>query len=445
MITRAIPRAALGSLGQQLIAMSGQFEQRRLASATHQLELLDAFVGPEQVAHRDEARRLWRELGTTRRGVEQARERAGELESRRHELEALVDVVEGLDVGSEDRLRSERTTLLRVADLTAAVAEATELLSPEAGEAPGAADLTVRAADALGKVQDVDAGLDRTRCELQAAAVVLREATSAIRSYLTSLEADPARLEHVEHELQRIADARRRYGCADVAELIDEAEAAQALLDASGATSPLVAMEKELAELERRAAEASRELRACRVEKAAAFGDAVRSELERLGLGPGDLVGPLGARPPGPTGSDRVDFMLQANAGLDHAPVASTASGGELSRIALALRVVAHAQAGESTIVFDEIDAGIGGTTAHAVAESLGRLAERAQVIAITHLPQVASAANQHLRVEKVGGDPAHTTIEVLRGDERRRELERMLGGMEFVSSVAAEGARRDS
>ena len=116
-------------------------------------------------------------------------------------------------------------------------------------------------------------------------------------------------------------------------------------------------------------------------------------------------------------------------------PVAETASGGELSRVALALAVVA----GGETLVFDEIDAGIGGVTAHRVAETLARLAERAQVITITHLPQIASVAERHFRVEKVPGDPTHTRIEELSADERRAELERMLGGEEFLAAIASE------
>jgi DNA repair protein RecN (Recombination protein N) len=123
---------------------------------------------------------------------------------------------------------------------------------------------------------------------------------------------------------------------------------------------------------------------------------------------------------------------VRPNAGLPFAPVAETASGGELSRIALAIAAVG----GGETMVFDEIDAGIGGTTAHAVADTLRRLAERVQVVTITHLPQIASVADRHFRVEKVPGDPAHTRIEPLDRDERRDELERMLGGSEFLAAL---------
>jgi DNA repair protein RecN (Recombination protein N) len=135
---------------------------------------------------------------------------------------------------------------------------------------------------------------------------------------------------------------------------------------------------------------------------------------------------------PGPAGSDRVVFLVRANAGLPFAPVAETASGGELSRIALAIAAVG----GGPTMLFDEIDAGIGGETANAVGRTLRRLAGRAQVVTITHLPQIASLADRHFSVEKVPGDPTHTRIEALGEGERRAELERMLGGADFLASV---------
>ena len=163
---------------------------------------------------------------------------------------------------------------------------------------------------------------------------------------------------------------------------------------------------------------------------------AVAEELHGLGMGDGEFRVELVEREPGPTGRDGVSFLVRPNPGLPFAPAAETASGGELSRIALALRAVAHASAGEPTIVFDEIDAGIGGRTAHAVADALARLAGSAQLLTITHLPQIASAAEAHFRVEKVPGDPTHTQIERLSDSERREELERMLGGAEFLSTV---------
>jgi DNA repair protein RecN (Recombination protein N) len=149
-------------------------------------------------------------------------------------------------------------------------------------------------------------------------------------------------------------------------------------------------------------------------------------------MGDGDFRVELAGRDPAANGADDVAFSIRPNAGMPFGPVAETASGGELSRVALAIAAVA----GGETMVFDEIDAGIGGRTANAVGESLRTLAGRAQVITITHLPQIASLAHRHFRVEKVPGDPTHTTIEPLDDVERRDELERMLGGREFLEQA---------
>src|SRR5204863_3693040 len=164
---------------------------------------------------------------------------------------------------------------------------------------------------------------------------------------------------------------------------------------------------------------------------------AVAGELEGIGMGEGEFRVDLSAQATGPrvTGADTVAFQIRSNAGLPFAPVAETASGGELSRIALAIAAVG----GGATIMFDEIDAGIGGQTAHAVGATLERLASRAQVLTITHLPQIASRADRHFRVEKVPGDPTHTRIEALDHEARRDELERMVGGKELLALLADE------
>jgi DNA repair protein RecN (Recombination protein N) len=161
----------------------------------------------------------------------------------------------------------------------------------------------------------------------------------------------------------------------------------------------------------------------------------VAAELEGIGVGEGEFRVELAERDAGATGGDTVAFLIRPNPGLPFAPVAETASGGELSRIALAIAAVG----GGETIVFDEIDAGIGGQTAHAVGETLERLAGRAQVLTITHLPQIASRAHRHFQVEKVPGDPTHTRIEALDEADRRDELQRMLGGQAFLTAVQSE------
>jgi DNA repair protein RecN (Recombination protein N) len=434
---RAVPREDLAALVERLIAMSGQFEQRRLARAAFQLEVLDAFVGEEQLRRRDEHARAWRELVVARRRREELAQAEAGRAGRLAELRELVDRTAGFEADTEERLRAQRERLRHVTELADAAADAAESLAPEHAEA-GAGELVAAAAGNLMPVAGLAPELAQAYAELGEAEMRIREVASSLRGFLASLQAEPGRLEEVEGELERIADARRRFQTSSYEELLARVDEARGELDAFEAgIDPLEAADAALAAAEARSGELADALSAARVAGAPAFAAAVAEELQGLGMGDGEFRAEIGARQQGPSGRDSVSFLIRPNPGLPFAPVAETASGGELSRIALALRAVAHAGAGEPTIVFDEIDAGIGGRTAHAVAEALGRLGERAQIVTITHLPQIASAAETHFRVEKVPGDPTHTRIERLSDSERREEVERMLGGAEFLEKVA--------
>jgi DNA repair protein RecN (Recombination protein N) len=435
---RSAPRDDVATLVDRLVAMSGQFEQRRLARPSHQLDLLDAFAGDEQLARRRETALAWRELRAARRRCEQLAREEGDRASRIAELEALVEAARELEPGTEDDLLLERARLRNASGLAEAAASAAEALAPESSEGDGAADLAARAARALEPAAALDAELEPIAGEVAAAAEQLRGCASSLRGYLESLDADPRRLGVVEERLGHVADAKRRFGLTSVADLIERAGAAREELEALAAGADLLAAAQiALARAEEHYGVLARMLREVRAASAAPFGAVAREELAALGLGEGGLRIELSERAEGETGADETIFLISPNPGVPWATVAQTASGGELSRIALALRAAAHAQGGEPTIVFDEIDAGIGGRTAHAVAEALRRLAETTQVITITHLPQIASVADRHFRVEKVPGDPTHTRIELLSEDERRNELERMLGGAEFISTIA--------
>jgi DNA repair protein RecN (Recombination protein N) len=434
---RAVAREDLALAVERLVAMSGQFEQRRLARPSFQLEVLDAYVGEEQLRRRAELTRAWRELVTARRRRAELEQAASGRAEQLEELRELVARTEGLEPGSEERLRAERERLRHVTELALAAAAAAESLAPELADAEGALALVGKASRDVDGVLAHAPELASLAEELRDGEIRLGEAASGLRTFLASLEAEPGRLEEVEAELDRIAEARRRFGAATCEELVTRAQAAQAeieTLDRGG--DPVEAAERELAAATRRVDELAMALASARSEAAQPFSEAVAAELKDLGMGDGEFRAELSPRETGASGSDDVSFLIRPNPGLPFAPVADTASGGELSRIALALRAVAHAGAGEPTVVFDEIDAGIGGGTAHAVADALGRLAARAQVVTITHLPQIASAAETHFRVEKVPGDPTHTRIERLSELERREEVERMLGGAEFLQTV---------
>jgi DNA repair protein RecN (Recombination protein N) len=278
--------------------------------------------------------------------------------------------------------------------------------------------------------------LQRAGDELRDIELRLRETATELRSFLASVEAEPDRLEQIESELDRIAEAKRRFRCSSYDELLRRSAEAQAELGAlDGGFDPVAAARDAVAQAERRYAKLSDALAKARRSAAAAFADDVATELAGVGLGEGEFRVELGEREPGPAGTDTASFLVRPNEGLPLTPAADTASGGELSRIALAIAAVA----GGATLIFDEIDAGIGGRTAHAVGESLERLAGRAQVLTITHLPQIASRAERHFQVEKVAGDPTHTRIERLDEPERRDEIQRMLGGQEFLSAVQSD------
>ena len=427
---RAVAREDVAGAVERLVAMSGQFEQRRLGRPAFQLDLLDAFCGADQLERRRDAATAWRALREARRLHEALTRDAGAAASRLAELEALVEGVEGLGSGDLDELRARRERLLHLAELGSAAAEAAAAIAPEDGE--GAAELAARAERALAPLERLAPELAAAGQELREVVVRLREVGSDLHGFFSSLEADPGELDEVEGRLSRIADLERRFRC-PYDELLERADAARRELDeAAAGHDPVEAAARAVAEAAARAGALAEELRAVRRSRARAFAKAVAAELQGLGLGDGEFLCELEEAEPGATGADRAVFLVRPNAGLPFAPVAETASGGELSRIALALAAVA----GGETLVFDEIDAGVGGVTAHAVAATLQRLAERAQVLTITHLPQIASVADRHFRVEKVPGDPTHTRIERLDDLLRREELERMLGGQEFLSSV---------
>jgi DNA repair protein RecN (Recombination protein N) len=432
---RAIAREDVAAAAERLIAMSGQFEQRRLSRPSYQLDLLDAFVGEEQGRRRSEARRAWRELLAARRHYAELTRDAGAVQARLEELRALVEATDELDPGSEERLRSERERISHVAELARGAQEALEALAPEEGD--GAAGLVAAAESALAQLERLAPELKACAEELRSAELELRETASSLSGFLASLEVEPDRLEQLEAELDRIAQAKRRFRCLDFAELMENAAAARTeLAQLDEGIDPLAAAEAEMNALEERVQALAEEMRAARRTAAEPFAGAVASELAQIGLGEGEFRVELNEREIGPSGADETVFLIRPNHGLPFAPVAETASGGELSRIALALAAVA----GGETLVFDEIDAGIGGRTANTVADTLERLGSRAQVITITHLPQIASRAARHFSVEKIPGDPTHTRIEALGPSERSAEIERMLGGEEFLAALAPKG-----
>ena len=426
---RSCARDDLEQLGELLIEISSQHEARRLARPATQLDLLDAAAANGGL--RSAMAVAWLALREARARLDQARAEASDAERRRGELEELVARVgeAAIEPGERALLDQERERLRHLDELTGAVAGAATLINPEDGE--GALTLAARAAELVAGAERYEPALVPVSAELRDAALRLQEAAVELRAQLDGLDADPGRLEQVEARLQLFADLERRFG-GPIDQRVDrsrDAQAAQELIDGGG--QRLAALEHDLAEAHEQATRCAQALRTARTDAAAPFARAVEAELADLGMEAATLEVAIEDAELGVRGSDRITLLLAANAGLPAGPIASVASGGELSRIALAVRVVARSGGGPGTLLLDEVDAGVGGRTALAVAEKLKRLSASAQLLCITHLAQIASAADAHFQVEKSPGEPTITAVRRLADAEVVDEIARMLGGEE--------------
>jgi DNA repair protein RecN (Recombination protein N) len=434
---RSATAADLRELGGRLLAFYGQHEHRRLTVASAQLEVLDAFCGPGHLALRGRYADCHRRAGSLRREVDSLRSAAGALERDRDLLDFEIAEIDelGPSAGDEERLGAERGRLRQLDGLRAAAGGAAEALAPEAGEA-GAASALADAERLAGGAAGADPELDALAARLRSVRIEAEELGADLRRYLDGLEADPGRLEEVEARLDAYERLKRKHGgtVQAVVAHADECRARRARLVSAGVDGERA--ERELAAAESEERELAAELAAARRTAAPKLAKAVLAELDELAMEGASFevrVEPRAAAGGsdaelGAAGDDRVEFVVAPNPGVAAGPVRDIASGGELSRLMLALLTVANS-AGGSTLVFDEVDAGIGGQTARAVGERLRRLAGDRQVVCITHLPQIASLADAHFRIEKdTGADVARTAVTALEGPEVVEELCRMLG-----------------
>jgi DNA repair protein RecN (Recombination protein N) len=442
---RSAPLADLRDLGGRLIAFYGQHEHRRLTVGSVQLDVLDAFCGADHLAARAAFAASHARALDARRRVVELRGQAG---ARDRDLDLLVfelSEIEELDPSEqeEERLLAERERLRHLEALRAAAGGAAEAVEPEAAEAIGAAAALAEAERLLDGVAGVDAALDALAERVRALRIELDDAGGELRRYAESLEAEPGRLEEVEARLDAYDRLQRKHG-GSVAAVLAHAERCRAERDRlERADVDLEAAEAELAAASAEEADLAGALSAARAEAAPRLAELVIEELAELAMDGARFEVELQPRDAlGPAGAERVELLIAPNPGVPAAPLRESASGGELSRAMLALMGVLAdrgAAGGQPTLVFDEVDAGVGGQTARAVGERLRRLAAGRQVVCITHLPQIASLADAHFRISKhAEGDLARTTVEPLGGDAIVEELCRMLG-----ADGADAGARR--
>jgi DNA repair protein RecN (Recombination protein N) len=432
---RAATVADLREVGGELLAFYGQHEHRRLTLAAAQLEILDGFCGPEQAARRTAAAEAHAQL----RALTRRAEELGALDgARERELDLLafeLREIEEVDPGEAEQaeLERERERLRHLEGLRGAALAGAEALAPESGEM-GAGALAAAASAQLDALEGVDPALDALAERARALALEADDLATELRRYEEGIEGEGGRdrLEAVEERLAAFARLERKHG-GSLAAVLAHAEACRARqAELSGAEAALEQVGAELAAARERLDARSAELRAARIAAAPGLAAAVRERLAELAMAGASFEVSLAERDePGPTGADAVELLIAANPGVPPGPLREIASGGELSRVMLALLGVAHGGGDERgrLLVFDEVDAGIGGHTANAVGAQLRALAAERQVLCITHLPQVAAHADRHFRIAKDGsGETATTTVADLSGDAVVGELVRMLG-----------------
>ncbi len=446
---RSVQVSLLQVLADDLVAVHGQADQQQLLKPGRQRDALDRFGGPEL------ARVLadYRQMFTRHRAVREElqaltsaeRERAAEAETLRLGL-AEIEAVSPL-VGEDAALLAEDERLSNADALHAAAAAAHEALTgdPAAAAVDGTDALTLlgMAGRALEPVRPHDPVLAGLAERLSEAAYQVSDVAAELASYTESLDSDPVRLAAVQERRAALGRLVRAYGgvSGDVAGVLDWAkQASSRLTDLEGADDKITALAAEEASLASAVTSLASELTALRAAAARRFASEVTAELVDLAMPHASLTAVVTElESPGPFGADDVEIRLAAHPGAPPLPLHKGASGGELSRVMLAIEVVFAGADPVPTFVFDEVDAGVGGKAAVEVGRRLARLARSAQVIAVTHLPQVAAFADNHLVVEK-SDDGLVTSSGVMRLDQagRVRELSRMLAGLEDSESAQA-------
>ncbi|HVF02848.1 MAG TPA: DNA repair protein RecN [Rubrobacteraceae bacterium] len=430
-----VPVKALAALGERLVSYHGQREQVRLVEPAEQLGILDDFLDEESLRAKGALEERWSDVEGERRKLAELRSsseaRVREVEFLRYQVAELEEA--GYSVAEYEDLARERDRLRNVTDLLATAAAAGTALSGEEGSA---AEGVARAETELDRAAGYDEGLGELLKRLRGLSAELQDVAYELRSYLDELEADPNRLEVVEDRIQALRALERKYG-PDVEAYMAEAQAR---------LSRLENFEEETAGLEGRIRQGQTELEmlgetlsAGRERAAEELSGKVQENLGDLNLGRTTFRAELIEGILGPNGKERVEFVIRSNPGEPELPVRRFASGGELSRIMLAIRLAQGRVEPGATYVFDEVDAGIGGETATAVGAKLRELGGRNQVLTITHLPQIASEASSHVVVAKAATDDGRTLTSIHRveGEERRRELARMLSGRVDEASLA--------
>lgn len=443
--------SALAEIGKVLVDIHGQHDHQSLFHPSSHLDLLDALGGEAILGLREQVSRLVEE----RDGLLQEIERLREGERERARLEDLLTyqiqeiAAAQLSPGEDAELEAERARLAHVERIVDGVRQSYGEVYEGGPGARSAVDLAGSALERLQGLVEYDPQLAPLVEALEQAVVSMQEVAHDLRRYLGQLAADPERLSQVESRLEEINRLKRKYG-ATVEEILAFAQDAQAELDAlTSSEERLLELERRLASVEKELSQAAQSLSKARRKAAAGIEASVSERLRALAMPHARFEvafsvqeDPQGVEIDGRRlfvgrrGVDRVEFLFSANPGEEPRPLAKIASGGEMSRVALAIKATLAAVDPAATLIFDEVDAGIGGETAERVADALVELARTHQVLVVTHLAQIAARADRHLAVSKdAEGDRTTVSVRQLEGEERVWEIARMLDGRSTPTS----------
>jgi DNA repair protein RecN (Recombination protein N) len=439
----AAPASLLSAITDELVAVHGQSDQFRLLRSAEQLSALDAFgadvISPVLAKYRSTYAQLRDAEDRLSDLTMHQQERARELDELRHGLTQIGAVQP--HVGEDAELAAEEGRLAHAEALVRAAQTAREAIT---GDATAARDAVATAVASLQEAAGHDVTLDALADRVRGVAVELDDLATELSAYATNIDLDPSRLAGVQERIAALTAIKRKYGPGldDVLLWAEKADARVADLDLD--PEAIGRLERERDRLHGEALALADHVHRARTDSAARLEQLVGTELSQLSMPSARFSVPVRSVDQlGPDGSDDVEFLLAANSGMEPRPLAKGASGGELSRVMLALEVVLADRTTVPTLVFDEVDAGIGGKAAVEVGRRLARLAENAQVLAVTHLPQVAAFADAHFRVLKDDdGNVTSSTVVQLAADARVDELARMLAGQE--DSAAAQAHARE-
>jgi DNA repair protein RecN (Recombination protein N) len=436
----AATAAQLRELGEMLVDIHGQHAHQSLLKADAQRVLLDSQAGLQDDARAVAAAyKAWRALARQR---EEFESNARNVLLERERLEWQVGELEKLAVqpGEWAEISNEHSRLSHAATLIEGAQEALNVIS-ESDASPILTQLS-SLNQKIGKLADIDEALKPVLEALEPAQIQLQEAVYALNDYLDRVELDPGRLREVETRLEAIHSTARKFRVAPD-DLPQEFQSLSEQLRQLADASDLEALRAQEDKLKAVYLGAAQKLSRGRARAAKALGEAVTTAMQELSMAGGSFAVALNPCEPAACGLEQVEFLVAGHAGTTPRPLAKVASGGELARISLAISVITSSATATPTLIFDEVDSGIGGGVAEVVGRLLKRLGQDRQVLCVTHLPQVASQANQHFQVSKAAGDGGRTAsrIEPLDNKGRVEEVARMLGGIE-ITAITRKHAR---